>query len=345
VTADLLRLGRRRDGAVEAESPAAGGHTLCGAELVEVSERFYYRIFLCALTFVAIATIATIAFLPLRASATVGAPPATAVVAGAIVLCLTLAAIWRARQLYLALRRWPQLELVPVGIAGVLMSLVSPMRNELWWSACAMLVVIATLVPLKRALLYSVGVLTANLAAHLLAGDLHSTAAVTIVGLWIGLPFWTALAAVIPERMAAHILCLNATRGSARPRAVRVNVWTKQDRPVADRPPTAAPDDANQSDAPSFVDQEVAASGGTKDPQRRLTARQLQVVALLADGHRYRSIAACLSISSDQAHRHARNAIERLGVQTTSELVALAVREGIVPATDRTRPLPDPSSA
>jgi DNA-binding CsgD family transcriptional regulator len=70
---------------------------------------------------------------------------------------------------------------------------------------------------------------------------------------------------------------------------------------------------------------------------QRLTARQLQVVALLADGLRYREIAACLAISVRQVERHVAHAIARLGVKSVYELVAVAVREGLVPAGDRPR--------
>ena len=300
----------------------AGERSLCAGELVEVSERFYEWIFLCALSFVGVATIAALAFLPLRASASSGGPPASAVAAGVIVLILTVVAGWHSRPIYRALRRWPQLELLPVAIAALLMSAVSPMRNELWWSACAILVVVATLVPLWRALLYSLGVLTANLVAHLVAGDLQTTAAVAIIGLWIGLPFWTALACVIPDRMAAHILRLNADRRPARSPPLRVHAWIEPE-PSDDEPPAPPAPDNGTLDGP----RPDAAKTRTTGP---LTARQLQVVALLADGHRHRSIAACLSISPNQVYRHARNAIDRLGVGSVNELVALAVAEGLV---------------
>jgi hypothetical protein len=55
-------------------------------------------------------------------------------------------------------------------------------------------------------------VLIANLTAHVVFGDLPETPASEIPGLWIGLPFWTALAAVVPDRIASHVLRLNAFR-------------------------------------------------------------------------------------------------------------------------------------
>ena len=64
----------------------------------------------------------------------------------------------------------------------------------------------------------------------------------------------------------------------------------------------------------------------------------MQVVALLADGHRYRSIAECLSISPGQVHRHVRRSIDRLGVHSATELVAVAVADGIIPRPFEVRP-------
>lgn len=315
---DIIQRARHGGDAIE----AVGERSLCAAELVEVSERFYLWIFLCALTFVGLATIAALVFLPLRATASSGGPPPSAVVAAVIVLCLTVVVIWRSRDVYRAVRRRPRLELVPVAMAALLMSVVSPMRNELWWSACGVLVVVATIAPLRRALLYSVGVLTANLAAHLLAGDLHSTAAVAIVGLWIGLPFWTALASVIPDRMAAHILRLNANRRPAPAPPVPVSAWTEPDPADDSSTPPDQDDDTPHVPRPNTT----PAPHGTGP----LTARQLQVVALLADGHRHQSIAACLSISPDQVQRHVKNAVDRLGVRSSNELVAVAVAESLV---------------
>ncbi len=63
-----------------------------------------------------------------------------------------------------------------------------------------------------------------------------------------------------------------------------------------------------------------------------LAARQLQVLALLADGLRYREVAACVSISDGQVQRHVARAVARVGVSNAAELVAVAVSEGLVPS-------------
>jgi DNA-binding CsgD family transcriptional regulator len=56
-----------------------------------------------------------------------------------------------------------------------------------------------------------------------------------------------------------------------------------------------------------------------------LTSRQLQVVALLADGLRYGEVGAYLDISEQQVQRHMRNAITAPGSGNSTELVAVAV--------------------
>lgn len=61
-----------------------------------------------------------------------------------------------------------------------------------------------------------------------------------------------------------------------------------------------------------------------------LTARQLEVVALLAKGLRHGEVAARLSISSRQAQRHAVQAVERAGVANVCQLVAVAIQARLI---------------
>lgn len=67
-----------------------------------------------------------------------------------------------------------------------------------------------------------------------------------------------------------------------------------------------------------------------------LTARQLQVVALLADGLRARDIANQLGISPSTVYMHVKQAKQRAGVNTRDELIAATMQEGLL-ATDRPR--------
>jgi DNA-binding NarL/FixJ family response regulator len=61
-----------------------------------------------------------------------------------------------------------------------------------------------------------------------------------------------------------------------------------------------------------------------------LTARQVQVLELLAGGLRYSEAGARLSISARQVQRHAAQAVERAGAVNLCQLVAVAIDEGLI---------------
>jgi DNA-binding CsgD family transcriptional regulator len=63
-----------------------------------------------------------------------------------------------------------------------------------------------------------------------------------------------------------------------------------------------------------------------------LTAREVQVLALVADGHSTKEIAALLGISYKTADSHRSRIMEKLAVHETASLVRYAVRQGIVRA-------------
>ena len=63
-----------------------------------------------------------------------------------------------------------------------------------------------------------------------------------------------------------------------------------------------------------------------------LTARELQVLALVAEGHSTRKIGALLGISYKTADSHRSRVMEKLGVHETASLVRYAIRQGIVRA-------------
>jgi DNA-binding CsgD family transcriptional regulator len=276
-----------------------------GAELVAVTEHFSIRLFRGAVVVVGLAAVAALALLPLRRSA--GDVPWTTPTVVATVLLAAAAplAARHAQSLLRAVRRHRALELALVLLAAALVAY--PLRSELWWPSCALLMLVATAAGLSRALAYCGLVLAANLAAHAVAGDFDDTPAVAILGLWIGLPFWAALAALLAERFAAHMMRLNAARRRAPEPPLRV-------------PSTAAE-----------TPRTPARRTDETDALHRLTARQLEVLALMADGLRYDEIAACLSISAQQVQRHVANARERLGVASTSQLLAVVVAAGLAP--------------
>lgn len=59
-----------------------------------------------------------------------------------------------------------------------------------------------------------------------------------------------------------------------------------------------------------------------------LTERQREVLALMAEGHSYRSAAAALGISFKAVRERLAHARETAGAASTTQLVALAIRNG-----------------
>lgn len=122
------------------------------------------------------------------------------------------------------------------------------------------------LVPWQRVVAYCVLVLLGNLAAHAIAGDLTTTPVVTIVGLWVGFPFWSMTFSVISDRFAAYLLRLQWTLARSTQIAnepVRVTVWTDDDRSG-----DAADDDDPTAADPPVVDDEASYAGSPRDSYR-----------------------------------------------------------------------------
>lgn len=310
-----------------------------GVELVALSERFNQAVFLGAIGFVGLSALAAGAFLPLRDSAVDGRPPLSLVAAVVLVLALVGLAVLRPGEAYRGLRRHPRFELALVFIAASLLTVLSPLRNELWWPACAILMLLGTAAPMRRALAYCFVVLVANLAAHIVSGTINDVSTVDVVGLWVGLPFWTALAAAVPERMAAFILTLNSVQlareeGDSALRVEAASPHGRSAAPPTSRDPLPGSDDADLNIERGQGPAAITRSGVTQ----RLTARQLQVVALVADGLRYEDVAVCLSISAHQVHRHVTNAMRRAEARSVNQLVALVVADGMLAGAERCGP-------
>jgi DNA-binding NarL/FixJ family response regulator len=66
-------------------------------------------------------------------------------------------------------------------------------------------------------------------------------------------------------------------------------------------------------------------------PECRLAPRAFEVLCLLADGHRPKEIAACLNIAESTVETHIDRARDKLGARTNEQLIAAAVRQGLLP--------------
>jgi DNA-binding CsgD family transcriptional regulator len=70
-------------------------------------------------------------------------------------------------------------------------------------------------------------------------------------------------------------------------------------------------------------------------PARRLTAREREVLALVAEGCSTSEIARYLWITEDTVRTHVKRMMVRLEARTRAHLVAIAFREGLWTASSR----------
>ena len=81
----------------------------------------------------------------------------------------------------------------------------------------------------------------------------------------------------------------------------------------------------------AYVDPGLA-TAATRPPgrSRALTAREVDVLALLAEGLSYEQIGLRLTISGETVRTHVRKATDRLGAGTSTEAVATALRKRLI---------------
>jgi len=65
-------------------------------------------------------------------------------------------------------------------------------------------------------------------------------------------------------------------------------------------------------------------------PAKQLTARQREVIQLLAEGHSMKEVAAILSIATRTVAFHKYRIMEQLQIKTTAELIQFAIKHHIV---------------
>jgi len=65
-----------------------------------------------------------------------------------------------------------------------------------------------------------------------------------------------------------------------------------------------------------------------------LTARELQILELLAQGSTNKQIGTALDISDNTVRHHVNNIMEKLQVSDRTEAVATAIRSGVLAGTD-----------
>ena len=78
------------------------------------------------------------------------------------------------------------------------------------------------------------------------------------------------------------------------------------------------------------VPAEVATSLVEHLAEEMLTAREVEILSLVATGNRNRDVADSLSITEDTVKGHVRNIMEKLGASDRTEAVVIAIRRGII---------------
>ena len=72
-------------------------------------------------------------------------------------------------------------------------------------------------------------------------------------------------------------------------------------------------------------------AGGEPDKASvELTARQREVLQLVAEGRTMKEIATALNVSTRTVESHKYDLMEKLGLQTTAELIQYAIKRGVV---------------
>lgn len=80
----------------------------------------------------------------------------------------------------------------------------------------------------------------------------------------------------------------------------------------------------------ALLDRIASASDAARATVGRLTAREREILTLMADGVGNRAIAEALFISENTVRNHVRNVLEKLQAKTRTEAVVQAIRTGLV---------------
>jgi DNA-binding CsgD family transcriptional regulator len=267
--------------------------------LVEVVRFWMFR---RSLALVVLATAVSAALLPTRESVQGSALELSLILAGAVAGAIGFMLFHSEASLRL-LSSYRMARGSVGAVAAVLVSAIFPLHSQLWVPACGLLCLVALVVSLRQILLFDLFVLGSNLCAHAAYGDLGSVRPVAVIGLWVGIPFWTVLISVGSERVLDHILGLCRQRCAPGSGPLRVSAWTP--RPLMRLPVRV-------------VSTEAAVEGVA----RRLTTRQKQVALLLVSGKRRYEMAARLGITPEEVSRLIARAVGRARAQSKEQLAA-----------------------
>jgi DNA-binding NarL/FixJ family response regulator len=79
-----------------------------------------------------------------------------------------------------------------------------------------------------------------------------------------------------------------------------------------------------------YIEPELMANFAKRLGEERLTARELEVLSLIRDGHRNKQVADILSISETTVNFHIKNLVEKLGANDKTHALTIALRRGLL---------------
>jgi DNA-binding CsgD family transcriptional regulator len=281
--------------------PAKADRAVSLVELVRI------WIFRRSLVVVVLASAISVALLPSRESVRGGALELALILGGAVAGATGFMLLHSATSFTILSRsRFAQAAVVLV--ASALVSAVFPLHSQLWLSACGLLCLMGLVVPLGRLLVLDLLVLSTNLAAHAISGDVGAVRPVAVIGLWVGIPFWTVLISVGNERVLDHILSLCRQQCVSDRKLLHVSVWIP--RSLTGLPVRGM---ATEASVPRVA--------------RLLTTRQKEAALLLISGkHRY-EIARRLNITPEEVSRLIARAVKRARARSKEQLAAWVANE------------------
>ena len=140
-----------------------------------------------------------------------------------------------------------------------------------------------------------------------------------------------ALSAILREFPDARVIVLTTVEGDGEiRRALRAGAagYVLKTAPPDDLLAAVRAVHAGRRAIPPDVAARLAAHYTDED----LTRRELDVLALIRDGHRNKQIADRLGIAETTVNFHIRNLVEKLGAHDRAHAVALAIKRGLLPA-------------
>lgn len=278
----------------------AGELRAWSSRVVSLVEFVRLWIFRRGLALLVLATLLSTLLLPYRQAVAGSALTRALIIAGAVAGAASfMLAYSRASYELLSRSRLAQGALVL--LAAALISVVLPLRSQLWVPACGALCLLSLFVPLRSIALADLLVLLANLAAHAIVGDLGDVRPVTVIGLWVGIPFWTILISVANERVVDHIfgLCLAQRPPSAR--SFRVSAWVARSLDV-------------------LPARSLSTERSVRGVAHRLRSKQKEAMLLLLGGfHNYES-APRLSVETGEVSRLISRAVKSAGADGKEQL-------------------------